>query len=148
VDRQTGTEPQHPAASTLDLECDRSAPRRARDHVYDLLHGAGPVPDLSEDDLFDVLLCTSELVNAALLGGCTSMTLAVYLSADGIRVTLSDDTPNAVAALESTRAQEHCLRVVANLADRWHSEVRPTVRITTAEIDVRRSGRARGPDRG
>jgi hypothetical protein len=135
-------------APSLALDCDRAAPRRARDHVFDLLQKVPDAPQFSEDDLFDVLLCTSELVNAALLGGCGSMTLDVDINPAGLRITLQDDTPGTVPALESARAQAHCLHVVANIADRWDSELTSTVRVTRAEFDVPRARRAQVPPRG
>jgi hypothetical protein len=133
-------QPAHAAertASRLALDCDRTAPRRARDHLYDILKQR-PAPELSDDDLFDVLLCTSELVNAALLGGGNTMTLDVEVAANLVRLTLCDDTPLAVPGLESARAQEHCLRVVATIADRWETELTKTARITRAEFDLPR----------
>lgn len=121
--------------SSFDVGADRWSPRRARDRVYEFLRGWALGRSLSDESEFDVLLCTSELVNAALLAGCTRMTLQVAGTGPRLRIAVVDDTPVAQGNTPSAQAQRDCLRVVATVADRWRSEPVDTGRITWAEFD-------------
>jgi hypothetical protein len=122
--------------SSFDVGADRWSPRRARDRVYDFLRASAPAGSLTDDSEFDLLLCTSELVNAALLAGCTQMTLQVAGTGGRLRIAVLDDTPVAQGNTPSAQAQRDCLRVVATVADRWRSEPRESGRITWAEFDT------------
>jgi hypothetical protein len=123
------------APPSFDVGADRWSPRRARDRVYEFLRGSELAARLTEEIEFDLLLCTSELVNAALLAGCTRMTLQVVRTEGRLRIAVLDDTPVASGNTPSAQAQRDCLRVVATVADRWRSEPTETGRITWAEFD-------------
>ncbi len=121
--------------SSFDVGADRWSPRRARDRVYEFLRGSPLAGSLTDEGEFDLLLCTSELVNAALIAGCTQMTLQVAGTGGRLRIALLDDTPVAQGSTPSAHAQRDCLRVVATVADRWRSEPTERGRITWAEFD-------------
>jgi hypothetical protein len=123
------------ATSSFDIGADRWSPRRARDRVYEAVQGSELAQNLADEDEYDLQLCTSEMVNAALLAGCTWMTLQLTLDGYRLRIAVLDDTPVAEGAGPSARAQLDCLRVIASLAHQWRSDPTETGRITWAEFD-------------
>jgi hypothetical protein len=127
---RTGT-----ATSSFDIGADRWSPRRARDRVYEAMRATALGRTLTDEDEYDLLLCTSELVNAALFAGCTRMTLEVTRAGSRVRIAVLDDTPVAEGNSPSALAQRDCLRVIASLAHRWRSEPTEGGRITWAEFE-------------
>lgn len=123
------------ATSSFDIGADRWSPRRARDRVYETVRAGPHGGTLTDEDEYDLLLCTSEMVNAALFAGCTRMTLEVTRAGSRLRIAVLDDTPVAEGSSPSALAQRDCLRVIASLAHRWRSEPTEGGRITWAEFD-------------
>jgi hypothetical protein len=122
------------APSSYDIGADRWSPRRARDRVYEAVQEDPLGGKLTEEDAYDVLLCTSEMVNAALFAGCTRMKLEITRAESRLRIAVIDDTPVAEGNSPSARAQRDCLRVIANLAHQWATEPIEDGRITWAEF--------------
>ena len=115
------------------LPSDRTAPRRAREWVRGRLR-ASPA-SLESDTEMDVLLCTSELVNAALLASAQRMTLGMRADAECVRVTLEADTPVPKGRDPVTLAQLQCFKIVQRAADRWALEATAAGRLCWAEFD-------------
>jgi hypothetical protein len=89
---------------------------------------------LDADDEFDVLLCTSELVNAALFAGSEQMTLSLSAAAERVRVTLEADAPVPTGRDPVALAQRQCFQIVERLARRWGLDPTPVGRVGWAEF--------------
>lgn len=114
------------------LPRDRTAPRRAREWVRRKLRASEP--SLDADTEFDLLLCTSELVNAALLAGSQQMTLSLVAEPSRVRVTLEADVPVPAGRNPAALAQRQCFRIVERLALRWGLDPTAVGRIGWAEF--------------
>lgn len=123
----------------LELRGDRTAPRRAREWVR-ATAAAGIDPPFDADSEFNMLLCTSELVNAALLAGATSLTLRFTAQPDCVQISVADDTPVPRGRSDVTVAQRQCFRIIQRLSRRSGVDPRDTGRLAWAEF-----GRPGGP---
>lgn len=134
-DSGASTCPQPQSGDTLRiLACDRtlpsdtSAPSTARRWVASQLASTNLVPAGSNrvgdfdgrSELFDVLLCTSELVNVSLLADSTTMTLRLRVQDRTVRISLLDDCSYVSDAHDGrTHAQLFALRIFDSVADDW-----------------------------
>lgn len=89
---------------------------------------------LDSDSEFDVLLCASELVNAALLAGSEQMILSLTADAHLVRITLEADTPVPNGRDPVALAQRQCFHIVERLARRWGLDPTPAGRVGWAEF--------------
>ena len=79
--------------SLRDLDCEVSAPARARRWAAERLQAALPHRAVAQGLVDDAVLCVSELVTNAVEAGCTSVTLRVDADDESVRVSLVDDAP-------------------------------------------------------
>lgn len=114
------------------LPSDRTAPRRAREWVRGRLQATQA--SLESETEMDLLLCTSEMVNAALLAGAKQMTLTLNADAECVRVTVEADAPVPTGRDPLTLAQRQCFHIVEVAADRWGLERTAAGRICWAEF--------------
>ena len=115
------------------LPSDRTAPRRAREWVRGRLRASQA--SLQSDRELDMLLCTSELVNASLLAGAEQMTLGLSADMDCARVTVEADTPVPTGRDAAALAQRQCFHIVEQVADRWGLEPAAGGRVSWAEFE-------------
>ena len=115
------------------LPSDRTAPRRAREWVRGRL--AASQASLESETELDMLLCTSEFVNAALLAGAEQMTLSLTSDAKCVRVTVEADTPVPKGRDPVTLAQLQCFRIVDHTSDRWGLGPTAAGRVCWAEFN-------------
>jgi hypothetical protein len=110
------------------LPSDTSAPSAARRWVARQLATTNLFPPGPDDvgecagrsELFDVLLCTSELVNVSLIAESTMMTLRLRVQDRRVRIALLDDCGHVSDAHDGrTHAQLFALRIFDSLADDW-----------------------------
>jgi hypothetical protein len=96
-------------------------------------------PDGWEDGggLFDVLICTSELVNASLLANSTTMDLRLLVRDQIVRVSLLDDCGVPAAWLDNlTHAQTFVLRLLDSVTNEWGIDPDPAGRVLWFEVNV------------
>ena len=106
---------------TQPLNCDDGAPRRARLWADELVGNiVANSEGWREDVVADAVLCTSELVTAALIGGSTIMSLRLLSGGGFFRMSVVDDSSAVTDRFDpSSQAQMMGLRLVEALADRW-----------------------------
>jgi hypothetical protein len=106
----------------LRLPLDASAARIARAWIADFLDNpySSEREHVDEDTRYDVLLCTSELVNASLMAGSTSMVLRLVLEHLRTVISLFDDcVPNRDLSDPLVHAQLFGLQLLDSLTHTW-----------------------------
>lgn len=126
--QQHSGEPLRMLACDRMLPADTSAPSTARRWVARQLASTSLFPPGPDDvgecagrsELFDVLLCTSELVNVSLIAESTMMTLRLRVQDRTVRISLLDDCSHVSDAHDGrAHAQLFALRIFDSLADDW-----------------------------
>src|SRR5690348_14520797 len=99
---------------TQPLNCDDGAPRRARLWADELVGNiVANSEGWREDVVADAVLCTSELVTAALIGGSTIMSLRLLSGGGFFRMSVVDDSSAVTDRFDpSSQAQMMGLRLV------------------------------------
>lgn len=137
------------AASDVQLPLDASAARIARSWVANQLDNPYFRQSVlfDEETRFDILLCTSELVNASMMAGSTHMVLRLALAHPRTVISLFDD---CVAGRDPSDPRVHAhlfgLQLLDSLAHTWGIAAVPDGREMWVEFtDGPRSTASRRP---
>lgn len=124
----------------LRLPASDAAPSIARRWLIDQLGPTGLFGGAWHQggQLFDVLVCTSELVNVSPMANSTTMGARLHLHGTTVRVSLLDDGSGTVADSKGERghAQALALRIFNTVADEWGIEPAPGGRTLWFEFSV------------
>jgi hypothetical protein len=94
-------------------------------------------PSGASGGLYDVLLCTSELINASLIAGSTAMTLRLVVRGRTVRLSLRDDCDQTSNGTDTRmRAQLLGVYIFDAVARRWGIDPAPGGRLLWAELDI------------
>jgi hypothetical protein len=126
-------------AAELALPPGSTAPSTARRWVASQLAATKLFPDGWQDGgrLFDVLICTSELVNASLTANSTAMSLRLQVRDRTVRVSLVDDGSDTGEHSDARmHAQLFGLRIFDSVTDDWGIDSAPGRRMLWFELSA------------
>jgi anti-sigma regulatory factor (Ser/Thr protein kinase) len=126
-----------------DLSCEASAPHQARRWTIELLRSQlGDDPDAAEL-LGDAVLCVSELVTNAVAAGCSTLSLALSVDDQAVRVSVHDDAPGQPTPREAGPGDRsgRGLRLVEAVSRRWGVDALGRGKAVWAELSRSASGR-------
>jgi hypothetical protein len=123
----------------VQLPIDSTAPGAARRWVASHLAPTGLFPEGSHvrGKLFDVLICTSELVNASLIANSTTMSMTLRVRDQTVRVSLRDDRIHPTEPQDlRMHAQLFVLGIFDTMTDAWGINPAPHGRMLWFELNV------------
>ena len=136
TDRRSVVEP-NCIACDVQLPTGSTAAGTARRWIRSQLAPTGLFPDRWQDGgkLSDVLICTSELVNASVIANSTTMALQLRVRNHIVRVSLLDD---CAATSEPQEARTHLqllvLRIFDTVTEAWGIDPSPSGRTLWFEL--------------